>query len=83
MLLMSEVRTYPHLLHFNKATLLSNNAIFLPPWQFLHAHGIIYNNLKPSAVLVDANGLLKVWRVFNLRKTTSQICEPVPRSARI
>ena len=28
--------------------------------QFLHGHGIVYGNLKPAAVLVDALGLLKL-----------------------
>jgi len=28
--------------------------------QFLHSNGIVYNNLKPSTVLLDATGLLKL-----------------------
>lgn len=52
---------------------LSSN--LLAALQFLHTNGIIYNNLKPSSVLVDANGLLKL-SDFSLAMYASQYSAP-------
>ncbi|EKX45990.1 hypothetical protein GUITHDRAFT_70825 [Guillardia theta CCMP2712] len=43
--------------------------------QFLHSNGIVYNNLKPSTILLDAQGLLKL-SDFSLAMHTNTYNDP-------